>query len=171
MNVFFSLPNEHKEDYSKKCGKCFSVCGELRNFALGINSQLIYSSPKTPNNMKKVIFSFAIAAMMASCIQQGLSAEGQQAWEKFKELSATFETTTTAYDTYETADEFNAACAAWSEATQAMMPYMLDLTPEQLDSLNKMTDQVGAVVKQIQEEVNAPAEPADEEEADEEAEE
>ena len=120
--------------------------------------------------MKKIIFTFAIAAMMASCIQKGLNDEGQQAWEKFKEISATFESTTTAYDTYETAEDFNAACAAWSKATEDMSTYLLDMTPEQLDSFNVTVEQVGAVVKQIQKEVNAPAEPA-EEEASEEAEE
>ena len=120
--------------------------------------------------MKKIIFSFAIAAMMASCIQKGLNEEGQQAWEKFKELSATFESTTTAYDTYETQEDFNAACAAWSKATEDMSIYLLDMTPEQLDSFNVTVEKVGAVVKQIQEEVNAPAEPADEEEAVEEEE-
>ena len=119
--------------------------------------------------MKKIIFSFAIAAMMASCIQKGLNEEGQQAWEKFKELSATFESTTTAYDTYETQEDFNAACAAWSKAVEDMAPYVIDLYPEQLDS-NVTVENVGAVVKQIQEEVNAPAEPAEEEEAVEEEE-
>ena len=96
--------------------------------------------------MKKVLISFAIVAIMASCIQQGLDAEGQKAWEKFKELSATFETTTTAYDTYETADDFNAACEAWSAATRALEPYMIDMKPEQLDSCNQIMEQVGAVV-------------------------
>ena len=120
--------------------------------------------------MKKIIFSFAIAAMMASCIQKGLNEEGQQAWEKFKELSATFESTTTAYDTYETQEDFNAACAAWSKATEDMSIYLLDMTPEQLDSFNVTVENVGAVVKQIQEDVNAPAEPAEEEEAVEEEE-
>ena len=120
--------------------------------------------------MKKIIFSFAIAAMMASCIQKGLNEEGQQAWEKFKELSATFESTTTAYDTYETQEDFNAACAAWSKATEDMSIYLLDMTPEQLDSFNVTVEKVGAVVKQVQEDVNAPAEPAEEEEAVEEEE-
>ena len=115
--------------------------------------------------MKKIIFSFAIAAMMASCIQKGLNEEGQQAWEKFKELSATFESTTTAYDTYETQEDFNAACAAWSKAVDDMAPYVIDLYPEQLDSFNVTVENVGAVVKQIQEDVNAPAEPTEEEEA------
>lgn len=120
--------------------------------------------------MKKIIFSFAIAAMMASCIQKGLNEEGQQAWEKFKELSATFESTTTAYDTYETQEDFNAACAAWSKATEDMSIYLLDMTPEQLDSFNVTVEKVGAVVKQVQEDVNAPAEPAEEEDAVEEEE-
>ena len=120
--------------------------------------------------MKKVIFSFAIVAMMASCIQKGLNAEGQKAWEKFKEISATFESTTTAYDTYETQEDFNAACAAWSKAVDDMAPYVIDLYPEQLDSFNVTVEKVGAVVKQIQEDVNAPAEPTEEEEAVEEEE-
>ena len=120
--------------------------------------------------MKKVIFSFAIAAMMASCIQKGLNAEGQKAWEKFKEISATFESTTTAYDTYETQEDFNAACAAWSKAVDDMAPYVIDLYPEQLDSFNVTVEKVGAVVKQVQDDVNAPAEPAEEEEAVEEEE-
>ena len=115
--------------------------------------------------MKKVIFSFAIVAMMASCIQKGLNAEGQKAWEKFKEISATFESTTTAYDTYETQEDFNAACAAWSKAVDDMAPYVIDLYPEQLDSFNVTVEKVGAVVKQVQDDVNAPAEPAEEEEA------
>jgi len=116
--------------------------------------------------MKKVIFSFAIAAMMASCIQKGLNEEGQKAWEKFKEISATFESTTTAYDTYETQEDFNAACAAWSKAVDDMAPYVIDLYPEQLDSFNVMSETVGATVKQVQAEVNAPAEPVDEEEVE-----
>ena len=120
--------------------------------------------------MKKVIFSFAIAAMMASCIQKGLNEEGQKAWEKFKEISATFESTTTAYDTYETQEDFNAACAAWSKAVDDMAIYVIDLTPEQLDSFNVTVEKVGAVVKQVQDDVNAPAEPAEEEEAVEEEE-
>ena len=46
------------------------------------------------------------------------------------------------------------------------------MTSEQLDSLNQMTEQVGAVVKQVQEEVNAQAQPSDDtEEASEEEEE
>ena len=114
--------------------------------------------------MKKIIFSIAIVTMLASCIQQGLNAEGQKAWDKFKELSATFETTTTAYDNYETEEDFNAACAAWSKAVDDMAIYVIDLTPEQLDSFNVMAETVGATVKQVQAEVNAPAEPADDEE-------
>ena len=114
--------------------------------------------------MKKIIFSIAIVTMLASCIQQGLNAEGQKAWDKFKELSATFETTTTAYDNYETEEDFNAACAAWSKAVDDMAIYVIDLTPEQLDSFNVMAETVGATVKQVQEEVNAPAEPAEGEE-------
>jgi hypothetical protein len=121
--------------------------------------------------MKKVIFSFAIVAMMASCIQKGLNAEGQKAWEKFKELSATFESTTTAYDTYETQEDFNAACAAWSEASKDMSAYLFDMTPEQLDSFNVTVEKVGAVVQQVQEEVNAQAETVDEEEVVEDVEE
>ena len=99
-----------------------------------------------------------------------LSLSRQQAWEKFKELSATFESTTTAYDTYETQEDFNAACAAWSKAVEDMAPYVIDLYPEQLDSFNVTVENVGAVVKQIQEDVNAPAEPTEEEEAVEEEE-
>ena len=107
--------------------------------------------------MKKFIYAIAAGALMASCIQQGLDAEGQKAWDNFKEISATFETTEIAYDTYETAEDFNAACKAWSEATQAMAPYMLSMTSEQLDSLNQ---------------INAQAQPSDDtEEASEEEEE
>ena len=49
--------------------------------------------------MKKFIYAIAAGALMASCIQQGLDAEGQKAWDNFKEISATFETTEIAYDT------------------------------------------------------------------------
>jgi hypothetical protein len=45
-----------------------------------------------------------------------------------------------------------------------MSTYLFDMPPEQLDSFNVTVEQVGTVVKQIQEEVNAPAEPAEEEE-------
>ena len=51
-----------------------------------------------------------------------------------------------------------------------MAPYVIDLYPEQLDSFNVTVEKVGAVVKQVQDDVNAPAEPAEEEEAVEEEE-
>ena len=123
--------------------------------------------------MKKIFYVIALGAVMMVSCNSGLSPEGQKNWDKFKELSAKFESEEAVDANFESAEEFSAAVKEWNEAAQNMKNYVTEITPEQADSFealaNKCAPVLEKVSKMMQQAAEAGAEEA--EEGEEEAEE
>lgn len=115
--------------------------------------------------MKKMIVMVALGAMMLVSCNNGLSEDGQKAWNKFKDLAAKFESVEAADANFETAEEFEAAYAEFTEASTDMTQYVFQITEAQADSFKTMCDASAATYQQYAE-MAAAAAAAEAEEAD-----
>ena len=102
--------------------------------------------------MKKIFYVIAACAVMAltSC-NNGLSPEGQKAWDNFKQLAATFESMEACDASYADEAALAEGHAAFVEATKKMQDYALEITPEQADSFKTMCETCAATIQKAQE--------------------
>ena len=101
--------------------------------------------------MKKMIVMVAVGALMLVSCNNGLSEEGQKAWDNFKDLEATFESLEAADANYDSMEELNAGYEAFSEASTNMAQYVFQITEEQADSFKTICENCAAVYQQAQE--------------------
>jgi len=97
--------------------------------------------------MKKIFYVIAAGALMMVSCNNGLSPEGQKAWNEFKELSAKFESEEAADASFQSSEEFAEGVKQWSEAAKKMQDYVLEITPEQADSFQKIAEKCEPVIK------------------------
>ena len=93
--------------------------------------------------MKKIFYVIAACAVMAltSC-NNGLSPEGQKAWDNFKQLAATFESMEACDASYADEAAFAEGHAAFVEATKTM---------QEADSFKTMCETCAATIQKAQE--------------------
>ena len=99
--------------------------------------------------MKKIFYVIVAGAMMMVACNSGLSPEGQKNWDKFKDLCSKLESEEAIDANFETQEEFTAAVKEWGEAAQKMKDYMLEVTPEQADSFEKLAEKCAPVVEKV----------------------
>jgi len=121
--------------------------------------------------MKKMIVMVAVGAMMLVSCNNGLSEEGQKAWEKFKDLAANFESVEVADATFESAEDFEATYAEFQEASTDMASYVFEITEAQADSFKNICETCAATYQQYAEMAAAAGEEEAEEYEEEELEE
>ena len=101
--------------------------------------------------MKKLFFVIAAGALMMVSCNNGLSPEGQKAWDNFKQLAATFESEEAIEANYADEEAFKAGHASFVEATKKIEDFVLEITPEQADSFKTMCEQCAPVIQKAQE--------------------
>jgi len=121
--------------------------------------------------MKKMIVMVAVGAMMLVSCNNGLSEEGQKAWEKFKDLAANFESVEVADATFESAEDFEATYGEFQEASTDMASYVFEITEAQADSFKNICETCAATYQQYAEMAAAAGEEEAEEYEEEELEE
>ena len=99
--------------------------------------------------MKKIFYVIAAGALMMVSCNNGLSPEGQKAWNEYKELSAKFESEEAIEANFQNSEEYAAALKQWGEAAKKMQDYILEITPEQADSFQKIAEKCEPVIKKV----------------------
>lgn len=97
--------------------------------------------------MKKIFYVLAAGALMMVSCNSGLSPEGQEAWNNFKQLAATFESAEAIDANYADEAAFKAGHEAFVEATKKMQDFALEITPEQADSFKNMCETCAPVIE------------------------
>ena len=106
--------------------------------------------------MKKIIFAIAAGAMMlVSCNNEGLSPEGQKAWDNFKDLAATFESVEAADANYDSAEDHDAGYAEFKAAVDNIQNYATEISETQADSFQTMCETCAATYAQSKEMIQA----------------
>jgi hypothetical protein len=99
--------------------------------------------------MKKIFYVIAAGALLMVSCNKGLSPEGQKAWNEYKELSAKFESEEAVEANFQNAGEFSEAVKQWGEAAKKMQDYILEITPEQADSFQKIAESCEPIIKKV----------------------
>ena len=99
--------------------------------------------------MKKIFYAIAAGAMLMVSCNNGLSPEGQKVWNEYKELSAKFESEEAVDANFQNSEEYAEALKKWSETAQKMQEYVLEITPEQADSFQKIAEKCEPVIKKV----------------------
>ena len=99
--------------------------------------------------MKKIFYAIAAGVMLMVSCNNGLSPEGQKVWNEYKELSAKFESEEAVDANFQNSEEYAEALKKWSETAQKMQEYVLEITPEQADSFQKIAEKCEPVIKKV----------------------
>lgn len=97
--------------------------------------------------MRKLIYVIAAGALMMVSCNEGLSPEGQKVWNHFKEISAQFESEEAFEASFDDVDSYVEALKDWGETAAEMQNYMLEISPEQADSFEAITNRCAPVVE------------------------